>query len=378
MIRTNKNFKLLLFFTIITFFSCSSDNYSISDKNGVTYITNKNIKSKAKNNKINLVNIYEIDFFKKDHSIFKTPISFDIDSNENVYILDINTSKVHKYNDRGEFLISFSNKGNGPGETQQPNGIFVKNDTILINNPVMRKQALFTTKGKYIKDIKYNSSLPAFLRKSGENYIGFYQKVIRNQEREMYYNLGLFSSKMDLIKDLSSYRVDLSKNTYFENILDMFFPFAVSNNSIIVSTNNDSKYELNIFDSNGNLKMVIEKFYRSVLLSNIEKKKMISILNSDGKITEKLNNKFKKPINFIISETNDQFWVISSIERTESNLELTKIDVFNKGVFKYSFTTDLLYCQDLYHYNLQYRIINNKLYQFSIDKGNLKVFKIIR
>lgn len=349
---------------------------------GLTEEKKINLKSnKNENNNLNLKPIvrleliYEINFLDS-YPIYKSPISFDVDRYDNTYILDINTSKVHKYDKQGKYLFSFGNKGLGPGETIEPNGLFVTADTIRINNPSSRKHAMYLSNGKHVRDIQYYSPLPAFLKTDGRNFVGFYQKLDRNPKKyKMFYNLGLFSNDMKLIKDLNVFEINLNDEFYFDSILDIFFPFEILNGYIIASSNHDHKYQMKIMDMNGLTLSVVDRKYQSIKFSDVEKNEVKDIINSKHKLLSRLKNIHKKPINYIISELPNRYWVITSIDRNTYASNISRIDIFEDSNFMGTFFTDKLKTQDFYHYNMQFKIYNGRIYQFTSDKWSLAVFE---
>ena len=65
-------------------------------------------------------------------------VQYEVDSEENIFVLDGGNCRIQKFDREGRFLQSFGRKGQGPGEFEQPRSIYLdKNNRI--------------TKSKYIK-----------------------------------------------------------------------------------------------------------------------------------------------------------------------------------------------------------------------------------
>jgi hypothetical protein len=78
-----------------------------------------------------------------------TPTNIDKDSS--LFFLDPDNSKMLKFDKNGQFITSFSNKGNGPGEF--PNNFVLRfcitNDSLYLVNHCERKILVFDTDGKF-------------------------------------------------------------------------------------------------------------------------------------------------------------------------------------------------------------------------------------
>lgn len=71
--------------------------------------------------------IHKIDI--QNEVIYRNPVSITADS-QSFYILDQKACKIHKIDKNGNTIVSFGNKGQGPGEMLQPWGIFAKDKYI--------------------------------------------------------------------------------------------------------------------------------------------------------------------------------------------------------------------------------------------------------
>lgn len=72
------------------------------------------------------------------------------DSKGNIFVLDAGNHRVQKFDKNGNFLLSFGQKGQGPGEFNMPRNILIlSDDTIFVND--MRKWHWFTADGNLIE-----------------------------------------------------------------------------------------------------------------------------------------------------------------------------------------------------------------------------------
>ena len=63
------------------------------------------------------------------------PTGICIDSDETVYVVKGHNHCISVFTHKGDFLISFGSKGNGPGQFKEPHGIIVdKEGTIYVTD----------------------------------------------------------------------------------------------------------------------------------------------------------------------------------------------------------------------------------------------------
>ena len=91
--------------------------------------------------------------------LFITISSVCEDSSDNYYVCDIKAHKVYKFAPDGKFLISFGQKGQGPGDLSYPRYIDVSNKNELIVCEWRNYISIFHTNGKLKNKIKYASLL---------------------------------------------------------------------------------------------------------------------------------------------------------------------------------------------------------------------------
>lgn len=313
--------------------------------------------------------------YDKARNSINAAVDFTVDGNGNIYILDILSSSVFKFTPNGELQSSFCRKGAGPGEAVFPSTILAVSDTVFVTSNRTREILAFDTDGNFIKTNKYMHSIPSAYSHVNGNYLGFAQEFA---DDEMYFNLNLYSPRFEKLKCLNSYQVDLSDEGFFNNYLDIFPPFGVSENNIFVSDNDNNIYSIKAYDSSGEQIYKLTKKYGSIVLTPEENIKMVEqtkYIEGDEPIKE-FRNRYKKPVNYIIPESDRVIWVSTSKKRTGENENYTYIDVFEEGCLIRQYKTDGLYFQEFNYDNLKYRIVNKKLYEMTPD--SLSVYDISR
>ena len=79
------------------------------------------------------------------------PISVAVDSNENVYVSDDYTSRIHVFDKDGIPLSSWGKKGSGDGELDGPCGLaFDKQDNLYIVDGLNHRVQMFSKDGKFV------------------------------------------------------------------------------------------------------------------------------------------------------------------------------------------------------------------------------------
>lgn len=178
-----------------------------------------------------------------------------VDENENIYAMDQGASKVKVYMPNGKHLRSFGSKGQGPGEFENPNMIFITNHGQLIVEDFIRSLTYFSLSGDFIKSIYTSSLFPTEIAVCPNGQIF----AITHEPNPDKYgkNIGLYNKDLGIIKEL----VHVPELKPVPGIIRIFQPkisWAVTvNNEIILACKNI--YEINVFNKSGGLTKKILK-----------------------------------------------------------------------------------------------------------------------
>jgi hypothetical protein len=95
---------------------------------------------------------------KDENLAFGSPYDVDIDSNQNIYVLDARNSHIQKLDPQGRFIQSIGRRGQGPGEFQ---GIFSfdidSEDRIYVYESQNMRIQVINNKGETEKTFKFDS-----------------------------------------------------------------------------------------------------------------------------------------------------------------------------------------------------------------------------
>ena len=194
-----------------------------------------------------------------------------VDEQENIYAMDQGETHVKVYDKNGNFLKAIGKKGEGPGELQNPDNIFILKKNQLVIEDYIRNITFYTLSGEYIKTLSTTRVFP----------IG----VLLNSRGDIL-TITNISEPDNWGKEVSLYDKDL----HFQKIIisipspkpdpQILKPFQPEINwtiyagdSFIISYKED--YEFQIFNSQGDLVKTIIKEYEPVRITEEDLKQRV-------------------------------------------------------------------------------------------------------
>ncbi len=384
--------KIILFISsvlvvVLVITNCSKDdgakqNYKVVDVNGVKTFKNSNIPA-DKNLNIKLKERFTITGAPEDEfdslRIFTMPTAMATDSKDNIFIIDVRTSKVLKFDKSGKFIKSFNRRGNGPGETALSFEVAIVNDTIFVDDGGNRRMSLYTTEGEFIRfESVYKNLMPVYLKTAfNKNLIAFLERFdTKDGEQYQNYNLSILNKDYSEKNILWKY-YEKQDPTKFQ-MLDVLTAFTATDKNIFVADNSESKYHIDVFNTKGEIDYAIEKHYRKIEFSKQETADVIaSVQRMYGQQPAVTGKLYKKAVNNLYFDHKDRLWVASSFERREGDKSL-HLDIFKDGVFLNSIQINAIESADFFNPDeMIWLIKGNLLYFLSVTDAYLKVFEII-
>jgi len=204
-----KKFILLLLILSFLFLLTSSlkginDEFRIVKENGIPVALNPAhpIPLKSSPKDITFTEDLTIGDVEGDpHYVFSEFISYTVDDEENIYVLDWRGKTVRKFDKKGRYLLSFGSEGQGPGEFTFPEEIrLLSNGHLMIFEGETQKFSCFTQEGKFVNGgrfVKLMSS-PYFGFSSGN----FIATNIQYESKRTVMITGLFDEKSELLASL--------------------------------------------------------------------------------------------------------------------------------------------------------------------------------
>jgi hypothetical protein len=203
--------------------------------------------------------------------IFGEFISFAIDDEENVYVLDWRGKTVRKFDAQGKFLFSFGGPGQGPGEFSDPQEIrYLSDGHLMVFEAESQKFSSFTTQGKVARTGRFQKLMypPYFGLTNG----GIIAMNVQHDTDQTLYILGVFDDKSELMKPL--HRIERKPDPPWPRGSDadmrarrfaqLFSKVAFRPESVLALNGKEDLYfaftdsnEIKIFDTDGELKRKI-------------------------------------------------------------------------------------------------------------------------
>jgi len=81
---------------------------------------------------------------------FKSPTSIAIDQDNNIYVVDSGNSKIKKFNDKNNLLLSWGDAGSSNGQFKNPSGIFVNENYVYVADSGNSRIIMFNKTGSFV------------------------------------------------------------------------------------------------------------------------------------------------------------------------------------------------------------------------------------
>lgn len=332
-----------MFLAIILFWLCVHKERAVerTTENGVEVIINhfEPYRINGEPSGLKVEKEFTIDAERKDLAelgLIETR-AFDIDSRGNVYLFQVPKTEaklVFQFDRQGNFLRSFGQLGQGPGEVQYPSYQGVNSrDQILIWDSGALKLLAFDNQGDLISETRLGMKVPALgaptfmenrwllVRESGENTgSGDPYRV----------SINLYDSRHKEVLEMGGYRliepVAAERISLFPQI-----PILRASKSRIYMGDAEAGYEISVYSLEGRLLRKIRKEYKPVRVPESLKRDVKERLG-DHPLSKKLYFPEDMPIfQYFFTDDRERLFVVTP-EIGPSGQYIS--DVFNaEGVF---------------------------------------------
>ena len=250
-----------------------------------------------------------------ENFIFWDPADFDVDEEENIYLLDSGNGRIQKFDKNGQFLKTIGSKGKGPGEFNYPNSIKLSEDSILIYDPGIIRITTLTQEGNFIDSFtprKYFSRInwdhDGNIYHTDKTFIGglpYFYLAKYNPKGEHEINIGKKvawpSSAVKHIPAKSGSKT-ASVALYGGNVL-----CAVDKENNVYVAYPYLSYEITKYSQVGKKLLRLTKDSNVVLVSEVDKKYLLEIYNQYDSINIPKYKPFIKLIS--VDENNQNLWI---------------------------------------------------------------------
>ena len=283
---------ILAFLMAMTLFSCSPKDREaeIFMEDGVRVVVNRiePYEIKGVPTDLRLEEVFRIDTEKEEMAeIGLTDIwRFDVDSEGNIYLLGytIRENSLFKFDNDGNFLMSFGRRGQGPGEVQRPRFVKVSSDDrIYVLDSGNTKLIIYGKDGGLISEIPVDPSLVEVTPLNNEKYLVKQRSIPEDDASEILALDSLLICGKDFQKEseLDTEKIpSIAGITRFRPLFSVFYSLA--GNTIFVG-NSEKGYEILTYDSEGNVVGKVRKQYQSVKVPQDVKEKLGELLARMGR-----------------------------------------------------------------------------------------------
>ena len=230
-------------------------------------------------------------FFESITSVYE-------DKTENFYILDHKAYKVYKFSKNGKMLISFGERGLGPGDFANPHSVHITPGGNIAVNEVKNFVSIFDNQGKFLDRIKVARGLDLNLINNNLFYVwiwtpGGKQQALVNK------NGKILKSFFSVSREAFSINApdETGRSVMINNFAGEYTPFLLFNQyenySIVAVTN---KYEILLLNRDGK---ILNKIYRDIkpgIISQEEKEYFKNEININRKLPDFAKKIFTRKI----------------------------------------------------------------------------------
>jgi len=130
-----------------------------------------------------------------------------VDANGNIYVLESGNKRVQVFDQRGRYLRTIGSEGQGPGELQEPHGIIVAGDAVVVPDLSNRRVNRWSLDGEYIGTSTMVRRTFAGLGLADGTILGGF--IVYHREREIWEEgiYGRFSTEGAELQRFATFRL---------------------------------------------------------------------------------------------------------------------------------------------------------------------------
>lgn len=275
--------KSIFLILVLSFlFSCGSEQVEVERiiEEGVEVVINHHEPYKLKNEPVNLVltEHMKIDLERPDLAEIGLADSdgFDVDSKGNIYIKTGEPKEhfIYKFNNKGDFLASFIQKGQGPGEVQYiVQGGIDNKDNMIISDQVNQAAYIFTNDGNLVKKVPNPQEVFFMYPLENGNFLAYrhLESEWKPSDDYLFSSISFYNAELKEIKKLDLYKESIRKGNNALNPNSLFL-WKKSKENIYIGNENRG-YEILKYNLEGDLLRKIRKDYTPVKIPDDLKKR---------------------------------------------------------------------------------------------------------
>ena len=236
--------------------------------------------------------------------IFSQIRSIEVDESGRMYILDQREAHVYVFDSKGNYVKTFGEKGQGPGELNTPLSINITSRKELAVENFRRGINFYSLEGDFIREL--STAKEGMLRIGIDSRDNIFGTMIVRDEEDPRYEVRKFDPQMNKLNSLLSSPLPNTRNEGF-NPFGGAVMYAIRHDDYVFCASPET-YTLNVFDPLGELVMKISKDYDPVEITKEEKEEVTEGMPAEIQVSiPKHHNPFRR---FIIDDEG-RIWVMT-------------------------------------------------------------------
>jgi len=300
-------------------FSADKKEFRIIKENGIAVAVNPDFPVPAKNGPKDIVFEEELILGSTEgdpNTTFGEFISYTVDDQENIYILDWRAKTVRKFGPKGDYLLSFGKAGQGPGEFSDPQEIrFLPDEHLIVFEGESQKFSVFNLKGDFVKSGRFFKLMysPYFGLSNGN----FITTHVQYDQQKTVVTTGLFNGRSELLSVLHQREAKLPQpwprndpDARAKRLAETMSRTAFKREAVIALDGKEAiyfafsdKYEIKVHSSEAKLKRTIRTALPFRPVTKRDQEDFLNIwvprdISTWGTMNEKMKKKIKNLIRF--------------------------------------------------------------------------------
>jgi hypothetical protein len=248
--------------------------------------------------------------------IFGAFISFAVDDEGSVYVLDWREKTVRKFDHRGKFLFVFGGPGQGPGEFSSPREIrYLPDGHLMVFEGESQKYACFTNDGKLAGTGRFQKLMfPPYFGLTNGHTIAMH---VLHEPDTTVYTIGIYDDECGLVKAL--HQVERkpdppwprgNQDARARRIAEAISRVAFRPSNVLALNSREDiyfaftdKYAVKIFRPDGQLKRIIRTELPFLPLKEKDRRVLLDVrvpedISTWGTMDESMRNRIKDMVEF--------------------------------------------------------------------------------
>ena len=209
--------------------------------------------------------------------------AFVVDEEGIIYALDTQDTKVKIYDQSGNFLMLFGQKGQGPGEFDTPVSLHLSpEDELVVEDAIGRRLVFFTKEGKFIKNLSMAAQLGA-VNTLMDGMGGFLAREMGFEGNLMFFEMKKYDKEFSPLFSIDkiNFPLPLPGSGNKINVMDIMAVYQFDNDgNILYGRNLD--YEIKILSPEGKHIRSIRKEYEPVKVTEEDITTMLKMIPNVG------------------------------------------------------------------------------------------------